>query len=483
MSTLRSQINHTVLVFAEFMMDTLQHTNPIMTCTLIINVSLSSMPIVLPQQKAGLVNDAIVSSQLTLANAKRPEKTLLNLICNGIKSYQANLFNQIMSDDSFIPESGAGNAFPYAMLSSPPEDSNDFNVVKPKPDLFGFFEFHTFTNVHFIFSVSTLSEIEEKLRPKFVIWDKHDEITETDDTKINFLLHTISQYNDKAFIPVVAQFPKVSDIYSFLKGKLRSFVEQRHTFLHEVMVVIESIESAMKDCDKRAANLKEQIRIDENMKVSAETAVKNAMTVVINFTGDLTKAESEYQIICEENQKLIDYMEKDGSKTLDAYKKAQKKAQKSFNADEQYKLYAQQRPSQEIQDLFAAYCILIGLTPRSDYDYWPEARGILKSSRMPQAIQLFDPNTIQAENLEKFDVAMQKVDESKFRIGSPCYNFAVWLKAIHVHSKRTSFNTCVNPKMSEMMLAKSRKEEEIASLKERLKAAQDDADSLKDALK
>ena len=137
MSTLISQINHTVLVFAEFMMDTLQHTNAIMTCTLIINVSLSSMPIVLPQQKAGLVNDAIVSFQLTLANAKRPEKTLLNLTCNGIKSYQDNLFIQIMSDDSFIHWSGARSAFSYAMLSIPSEGNNNSNAGMPKPDLFG----------------------------------------------------------------------------------------------------------------------------------------------------------------------------------------------------------------------------------------------------------------------------------------------------------------------------------------------------------
>ena len=44
-------------------------------------------------------------------------------------------------------------------------------------------------------------------------------------------------------------------------------------------------------------------------------------------------------------------------------------------------------------------------------------------------------------------------------------------------------NACVNPKMSEMMLAKSRKEEEIASLKERLKATQGIADFVRDAFK
>ena len=89
----------------------------------------------LPQQKAGLVNDAIVSSQLTLVNAKRPEKTLLNLICNGLKSYQDNLVNQIISDDSFIHWSGARNAFSYAMLSSLPESNNDSNSGMPKSDL------------------------------------------------------------------------------------------------------------------------------------------------------------------------------------------------------------------------------------------------------------------------------------------------------------------------------------------------------------
>ena len=48
------------------------------------------------------------------------------------------------------------------------------------------------------------------------------------------------------------------------RGKLISFFKQQHTFLHEVMVVIVSIENATKDSNKRAANLKLQIRIDEN---------------------------------------------------------------------------------------------------------------------------------------------------------------------------------------------------------------------------
>ena len=93
----------------------------------------------LPQQKAGLVNDAIVSSQLTLACVRKPEKTLPNLICNWIKGYWINLFNQIMSDDTSIHWSGARNVFSYAMLSSQLEDNNDPDVGMPKPDFFGFF--------------------------------------------------------------------------------------------------------------------------------------------------------------------------------------------------------------------------------------------------------------------------------------------------------------------------------------------------------
>lgn len=432
------------------------------------------------QQIPSLIHDSIFSNQLTVVYCRKPDPALVNLIAYGLKSNQYSYLNLIKNNDQYLPESPLGNTFPYSNLARPVEtDKAKMNVSQ---DDFNHYKFNMLINTHFIFSVQSLDEIPYFCHGHFQIWDKHNTLTETTDQRINKLLKVVSSHNISALVPVIAQFPRVNLCHKYLTEKLKSFIEQRHTFLNEVMTVIESIESALKDFEGRMQSLKEQIRIDTTMKVSAEVAVQNAHTVVTNFTGELAKAESEYQTILDNNTQLVNYMEKDGSKTIDAYKKAQRKAQKSFNADEQYKLFMQQTPSENIQNLFAAYCILIGLTPRSNDGFWPEARGILKSGRIPNAIAIFNPNDIPKDNIEKFDVAMQKVDENNFTTNSPCYNFALWLKAIHMHTKRTNFNPNVVPKMSELLIQKSRKEEVIENLRERLKKAKEDEELLTKSL-
>ncbi|EAY13979.1 hypothetical protein TVAG_491170 [Trichomonas vaginalis G3] len=436
------------------------------------------------QQLPSLLHDSIVSSQLTVVYCRKPDPALINLLSNGLKSNQLNYLQLIKNNDQYIPESGIGNTFPYSNLARPNEpETKNKNGTRISQDDFAHYKFNMFVNTHFVFSVQSLEEIPYNCRSHFSIWDKHNTLTETTDQRINKLLKVVSVHNKNSLVPVIAQFPRVTQCYNYLTNKLKSFIEQRHTFLSEVMTVIESIENALKDFEGRIHDLTEQIKLDQTMKKSAENAVNNAHQVVANYTGELAKAESEYQTICENNNQLMSYMEKDGSKTIDAYKKAQRKAQKSFNADEQYKLYIQQYPSENIQNLFAAYCTLIGLSPRTNDGFWPEARGILKSGRIPNAISIFNPNDIPRENVEKFDVAMQKVNESLFPTNSPCYNFALWLKAIHMHTKRTNFNSNVTPKMSEILLQKSRKEEVIDNLKERLNKAKDDEEALQKSLK
>ncbi len=486
-------INPTMLKFTEFMINivNLPHAHAILVNDLnadyecisrFVASALSAEYQVYnsPQQITGLIHDSIVLNQQIIVYVRKPEETILNILSFGLKSGQKNYLNQTISDDSFMIENGAGNTFPLAMFSRKVEE--DKTKVQSTIDVFSFFAFHMFKNMHFIFSVSNIEEIPKDHYHKYFVWDKNDEIPKTDKTKLEFLFKTISQFSSKAYVPVIAQFNKITFIYKYFEQKLNEYIKQRHMFLHEVMTVVESIEVALLDCDQRAENMRIQIKIDESMKVSATQAVNNAMEVVKTFTGDLAKAESEYETIYENNQNLINYKERDASSTIEEFKKAQKRAQKSFTSDEQYKLYVQQHPSQNISDLFSAYCILIGLTPRINNDYWPEARGILKSGRLPNAIQLFDPNDIPPEHIEKYDVAMKLVNEKKFQQGSPCYYFAVFLKTIHVHTKRTTFNSCVLPKMSEMMMIKSNKEEEIVGIKERLSKAQTDADQLQNAL-
>jgi len=436
------------------------------------------------QQIPGIFREALVSSQPILLYSRIPDPVLLDLIVNGLKSSHQHFLSSILSDESFIPESGIGNSFPYCPLADgTKKDSNkrkedqsygsfsQINSVRHYD--FHYIELNLFKNLHIVFSISHTSEISKNIYSIFKVWDKSNEIPQTENAKINQLLSSLSSYSIDGYVPVISQSPAILQMFDYLIQRVQQYHEQRKVFLKEVIIVIESIEASINDSKQRISDIEEQIKIDEMMQQANQKAVENARIIVQNCSGDVARAQIEFDSIANENKKIMDYKDRDESKTLAEYNIATKRAQKAFTAEQQYNLYVQQNPSDKIVKLFSAYCILHSLTPRNGSDYWPEARGILKSGRIGQSLLLFDPNNISPEVLEKFDVVMQdpEICDTNFPHGTASRYLSKWLDSVHKHTKRTKFNPSVNPKISEILKELNRKEEDLKNALNRLNEA------------
>jgi hypothetical protein len=332
--------------------------------------------------------------------------------------------------------------------------------------------------------LSSIDDVSEREAHAFAHWDKSDVVPKGESPLLQRLFKLMLLHSDKAYVRMIHQLSKVVTRNDFLVKRINQYIDQRHQFIQQVLVVVRSIEQAISDTDESIASTKRQIEMDEVFLATHIQAVEYRKKIVVELSGSLARNKAELQTITERCDEYAAYKDKDSANTSAAVDMATKAVVKAFTQEEQYKLYIQQHPSPEINHLFNTYCVLREFTPRDENDYWPEARVILKSGRFHRTITVFDKNNIKKEVLLQFDVMMNSpmIKEQNFPATSAVRTLAVWIAAVHKHTQSTNFNSTVSQQMLELMKAKSRKEMEIAELEVSVRDAQADLEKHEQSL-
>ena len=461
------------------------------------------------QQLQSIIRDSICSPQPIVLFCRKPDPALIAYISTGLVTSSLPALFGCLNDNMVIEKLDSVRnvlcRFPYASLGRDitgdaeevkksqslrrslrltdsmstfnPELSSQQSVThRVRPSDFNFLRVHMFRNVHIFMNVSSIDDIPEESRHVFSKWDKSDLMPKTDSPMIQRLFNLMLSNADKSFVKMIHQLPKVITRFDFLVERINKYIDQRHLFVQQVLVVVKAIEQAIKDTASTIEQTKEQLEMDQTFLATHKQAVEYRQNIVVELTGELARNNAEMDVIKAKDAEYEAYKQKDSANTAAALDAATKVVVKAFTQEEQYKLYIQQNPSRAIRHLFNAYCILREFTPRDDNDYWPEARVLLKSGRFHRTITVFDKNAIKKETILQFDVMMNSplIKPENFPEKSACRALAVWIAAVHKHTQSTSFNSTVSQQMLELMKQKSRKEKEIADLEDKLKAAQDD---------
>ena len=461
------------------------------------------------QQLQSVIRDSICSPQPIVLFCRKPDPALIAYITNGLVTSSLPALFGCLNDNMVIEKLDSVKhtpcRFPYASLGRDisgdaeevkktqslrrslrltdsmstfnPELSQQQSVThRVRPSDFSFLQVHMFRNVHIFMSVTSIDDIPEESRHIFAKWDKSDTMPKTESPMIQRLFNLMLSNADKSFVKMMHQLPKVITRFDFLVERINKYIDQRHLFVQQVLVVVKAIEQAIRDTSSTIEQTKRQLEMDQTFLATHKQAVEYRQNIVVELTGDLARNNAEMDVIKAKDAEYEAYKQKDSANTAAALDAATKVVVKAFTQEEQYKLYIQQTPSKAIRHLFNAYCILREFTPREDNDYWPEARVLLKSGRFHRTITVFDKNSIKKETVLQFDVMMNSplIKPENFPQNSACRALAVWIAAVHKHTQSTSFNSTVSQQMLELMKQKSRKEKEIAELEEKLKAAQDD---------
>lgn len=447
------------------------------------------------EQLSSIILNSINSPQPIILFCRKPIKELINLIKRGFKTTDIYLINSLLTDSSIIEKLDLlmnNCQFPYAnfIFDKNNESKKLSNVTNEtitpelsriqsithriKPSTYYFFQFHFFRTVHVFFSIQNQSELIDL--DNINKWDRSDKIPETDNELMSNLFDLLMRHKEKCYVKMIHQLPKIIQKYDFLLQLTKKFIEKRHMFVQQILVVIKSIEQSIVDTDELIQSTKRQIEMDEVFHQTHSQAVQYRQTIVTDLTGELTRNKSELDIINNKCNEYNEYKQKDSSNTSQLVDQATKNVVKSFTQEEQYKLYIQQNPSQAVRHLFNTYCILREFTPREENDYWPEARVLLKSGRFHRTITVFDKNNIKKNVILQFDVMMNSplIKEENFPPNSACRALAQWIRAVHKHTQSTTFNSTVSQEMLELMKSKSRKEKEIEEIEKRLKVANED---------
>ncbi|OHT13103.1 hypothetical protein TRFO_16855 [Tritrichomonas foetus] len=454
------------------------------------------------QQLTSIIKDSIISSQPIILYCRKPDTLLLSFISNGLKTNDIEKFVNCLNDSEIIEkiEYVKSNqcSFPYAHLTdgldSDSENcdktntSSENNIFYPeltnsqavthrmKSADFSFLQLHFFRNIHMFFNVNLEEEINENDKSLLNKWNNSDKIPNTDNILLQHLFNVMIRFKDKAFVNIYHQLPKVIKRYNFIIDIVNKYINQRHIFVQQILVVINAIETSISDTSDLISSTKRQIEMDEAFLSTHIQAVRYRQSIVTDLTGELARNKVELEQINAKDAEYTAYKQKDSANTGALVDQATKKVVKAFTQEEQYKLYIQQNPSAAVRHLFNTYCILREFTPREDNDYWPEARVLLKSGRFHRTITVFDKNNIKKNVILQFDVMMNSplIKEENFPNNSACRALASWIIAVHKHTQSTSFNSTVSQEILELMKSKTRKEDEINELEKKLKEAQDD---------
>ncbi|EAY10123.1 hypothetical protein TVAG_274870 [Trichomonas vaginalis G3] len=341
---------------------------------------------------------------------------------------------------------------------------------------FRYVAMHMFRKLHFVTFISERNQIDQKKLNAFNIWDRSHIVPNTDIQLLKQIFLFMKTSKTKYFVPIFTQFHRILQKYKFLEKSVNEFIATKRQFTTKVLSVIHSIETAIKDTELSILSITSQIEIDSNYLQNHIEAIEFREQFLQSLENEKGRLEKELEEL-KQREKLYDkYKKNDSAVTLANYNQITKIAAKAFTPDEQYKLYIQQNPPEPIRHLFNVFCALHEFTPRSDGDYWPEARGFLRVGRFNKVLLVFDPNSIRKEVALHLDVKMKDpllVDE-KFPKDSCCLYLLHWLQAVLTHTKSTKFEQTVQIQMDEHTKTIERREEGYKKILQRIKEAKDD---------
>ena len=456
------------------------------------------------EQVSQLITDSVCSNDTIVLFFRKPDIDVLKLVFEKLKYTMLPLLYDSFKDKSFLELANTSKyaicGFPFANMISKERavketsqeaptlkgemlkvltkltTSNLLTSITVGDTNYRYMSMHMFRNIHFVSCIPAKNEIKEEQMFAFNVWNKANDSIDSNYLPLKRLVGLMQTLNDKFFVNTKNQVQKVVKKFVFLKNSVDAYVQSRKQFMAQVLSVMKSIEIAVADNQKMVSSIKEQMNLDEGFLKSHDEAIKFRSEYIAGLEREYEKIMNDLKDIYVRDEQYNRYKENDSANTIEQYKIATKNAAKAFSQDEQYKLYIQQTPDNKTRALFNGFCILSELTPRNGNDYWPEARGYLRVGRFGKMLNVFDPNTIRKDVALQLDIVMRDplVSEDNFPKDSALRSLAVWLKAVHTHTKSTHFEKTVNVQMIEHNKLKIRKEAERDKMTERISAANDD---------
>lgn len=341
---------------------------------------------------------------------------------------------------------------------------------------FRYVAMHMFRKLHFVTFISERSQIDQKRIYSFNLWDRSNIMPDVDVSLLKLIFNFMKTGKTKYFVPIHTQFNRIIQKYNFLTKKVQEFIVQRKKFTTKVLSIISSIETAIKDNEALVLSITSQIEIDKTFLQNHIEAIEFRTQFLTSLEKEKVRCEKELEELKEREKLYDEYKKNDSQVTFANYQAVTKIAAKAFIQDEQYKLYIQQNPPEPVRHLFNTFCALHELTPRSDGDYWSEARGYLRVGRFNKVLLVFDPNTVRKDVALQLDVRMKDplLVEEKFQKDSCCLSLLHWLQAVLTHTKSTKFEATVQIQMDEHTKTIERRTEEYEKILRRIEEAKED---------
>jgi hypothetical protein len=232
------------------------------------------------QQLPALVAESAASPHPIIFFCRKPDAALVRLAASGVETCDLPTLYACLTNSVFIEHlentRGSECCFPYAPFSTAaaaaaaataaaaaapvhnisPTDS--FSIIpalsqpqvvthRVHPTELTFLLLHFAKTIHIVTLCAETDDVALPLRPAFTVWDRSASLPNTTNPLMMRLFQLRLTGGERAMVRVGPQLQVVLARFEFLVRRINQFIDQRHRFIQQVLVVKRAIEQALTD--------------------------------------------------------------------------------------------------------------------------------------------------------------------------------------------------------------------------------------------